>query len=282
MRNLLNFIIRFGTWFVFAFYVLISLILLFSSRSFNQSVWFTSANAVTGGIYKVSNGVSGYFNLREINKNLQESNAKLENEVLNLRAQLSDLQSLTVDNADSIGSTKRFDYVLATVINNDVRHPRNYFTINKGKKDGVVSGMGVVDQNGVVGIVNAVGNSTSRIISLLNSTQRYSVKLKDTPFVGSLVWKGNDPSIAYVEEIPRHADFAVGDTVVTSGYSTTFPANLPVGVVMSRVKAPDDNFYILKIRLASKFNTLSTVRVIKDYYKQELDSLKNFDIKVEE
>lgn len=282
MRNLLNFILRFSTWFVFAFYVLISLILLFSNGSYNQSVWFTSANALSSGIYQASNGVTGYFNLRSINKSLQESNAQLENEVLNLRMQLSQYESLLSDTNDSIGATKRFDYVLATVINNDIRHPRNYFTIDKGAKDGIVAGMGVVDQNGIVGIVNVVGENTSRIISLLNSTQRYSVKLKDSPFVGSLVWKGNDPSIAYVEEIPRHASFAVGDTVVTSGYSTTFPSNLPVGVVMSRVKAPDDNFYILKIRLASQFKTLSTVRVIKDFFKEELDSLKNYDIKVEE
>lgn len=282
MRNLLNFILRYGTWFVFAFYVLLSLVLLFSGRSYNQSIWFTSANALTGGIYRASNGVSGYFNLRSINKELQESNAQLENEVLNLRMQLADYESILTDLNDSVGTTKRFDYILATVINNDVRHPRNYFTINRGEKDGVKAGLGVVDQNGIVGIVNVVGENTSRVISLLNSTQRYSVKLKDSPFVGSLVWKGNDPKIAYVEEIPRHASFAVGDTVVTSGYSTTFPANLPVGVVMARVKAPDDNFYILKIRLTSSFNTLSTVRVIKDFYKEELDSLKNYDIKVEE
>ena len=281
MRNLLNFILRYGTWFVFAFYVLLSLTLLFSSRSYHQSVWFTSANAVTGGVYSISNGVSGYFNLREINKSLQESNAKLENEVLNLRLQLADYQSLLSDISDSIGKTKRFDYILATVINNDVRHPRNYFTINRGALDGVEPGMGVVDHNGIVGIVNVAGDHTSRIISLLNSTQRYSVKLKDTSFIGSLIWKGNDPNVAYVEEIPRHASFAVGDTVVTSGYSTTFPADLPVGVVMARVKAPDDNFYILKIRLTSDFNTLSTVRVIKDHFKAELDTLKNYDIKVD-
>lgn len=282
MRNLINFILRFSSWFVFAFYVLISLMLLFSNGHYNQSVWFTSANGISSGIYGITHNVTGYFNLKQINRQLQESNAQLENELLNLRTKLSQYQSIADDLKSRENLEKRFDYTLATVINNDVKHPRNYFTINKGSNDGVEPGMGVVDQNGIVGIVNVVGKKTARVISLLNSTQRISVKLKGSPFIGSLVWKGNDPSIGYVEEIPRHAIFAIGDTVVTSGYSTTFPSELPVGYVMSRVKAPDDNYYILKVRLASDFRTLSTVRVLKDAYKQELDSLKNFDIKVEE
>lgn len=78
-----------------------------------------------------------------------------------------------------------------------------------------------------------------------------------------------------------NAKYNIGDTVVTSGYSTTFPYGIPVGTVMNRVKTADDNFYILKIRLASDFNTLSTVRVIKDMHKNELDSLATFDIKTE-
>ncbi|MDE7342947.1 MAG: hypothetical protein K2N19_02900 [Muribaculaceae bacterium] len=96
--------------------------------------------------------------------------------------------------------------------------------------------------------------------------------------MGSLSWKGSDPRIAYMEEVPRHAQYHTGDTVVTSGFSTTFPYGINVGTVMNRVRMADDNFYVLKIRLASDFETLSTVRVIKDFYKEELDSLSKFDV----
>ena len=78
--------------------------------------------------------------------------------------------------------------------------------------------------------------------------------------------------------MPRHVKYHVGDTIVTSGYSTTFPEGIPVGVILSQVKTADDNFFTLKIRLASDFNELSTVRIIKDEYKNELDSLTNFDV----
>ena len=138
--------------------------------------------------------------------------------------------------------------------------------------------MGVVDQNGVVGIVNVTGPHMARVISLLNETQHFSVKLKDTSFVGSLNWTGEDASIAYVEEIPRHVEYQVGDTIVTSGYSTTFPEGIPVGTILNRVRSQDDSFFTFKVRLMPDFRSLSTVRVIKDIHKAEIDSLSNYDI----
>lgn len=277
MRNLIEFLLKYSSAFLFAFFFIIGLALLFSNGRFHSSIWFTSANIVSSQIYEISNGVNSYFNLRSINESLQQSNAQLENEVLNLRSQLASMRSEYGDTTDN-SDTRRFDYVLGTVLNNSTGHPRNYFTINKGEADGIRKGMGVVDQNGIVGVVNVTGKHTARVISLLNTTQHISVRLKNTDIVGSLVWKVNDPKVAYMEEVPRHSSFSVGDTVVTSGYSTTFPADIPVGIVTGKVRTENDNFYILKLRLSSDFNTLSTVRVLKDAYKEEMDSLVQFDI----
>lgn len=279
MRNLLNFFLRYGSWFIFVFYVVMSLVILFTYNTYHSSIYFSSANIVTSSVYGVSSDITGYFNLRKINQSLEENNARLENEVLNLRHQLAEYRTLTSDSIDfSEAKTPRYDYVAATVINNNVRHPKNYFSINRGSNDGVKVGQGVLDHNGVVGIVNVTGKNTARVISLLNESQRFSVKLKNTDFIGSLVWKGGDPSIAYMEEVPRHTKYHIGDTVVTSGYSLSFPANIPVGTIMNRIKGADDNFYILKIRLSSDFKTLGTVRVIKDNFKESVDSLSQFDL----
>lgn len=279
MRNLLNFLIKYGTWFLFVFYVLVSFVLLFSHNAYQQSIYLTSANSVTSSVYDATSRVTGYFHLRSINESLQSSNARLENEVLNLRHKLDECLSLVPDSLKQDLTANRFGYIPATVVNNSVRHPRNYFSIDKGKADGVKTGMGVVDQNGVAGIVNVTGEHTSRVISLLNQTQHFSVKIKGTNFIGSLNWRGNDPAVAYMDEVPRHAIYHAGDTIVTSGFSTTFPENIPVGTVLNRIKGDDDNFYILKIRLNSDFRALSAVRVIKDEYKHELDSLRDYDIK---
>ncbi|MBD5328560.1 MAG: rod shape-determining protein MreC [Bacteroides sp.] len=277
MKNLIAFIMRYSAWFVFAIYAIISLLLLVTGNNYQRSVYLTSANIVTGTIYEGASQVTGYFHLKSINKDLQANNALLQNEVLNLKNQLAQYRVLASDSILPITYPDRFGYVAAAVINNNTSHPKNFFTIDKGSKDGIKSGMGVVDHNGIAGIVNVTGPHMSRVISLLNEAQHFSVKLKDTEFVGSMCWKGGDPTIGYVEEIPRHAVFNLGDTIVTSGYSTTFPEGIPVGKVLARVKSGDDSFFTLKVKLATDFRSLSTVRVIKDIYKTEIDSLADFD-----
>lgn len=275
----MNFFIRYGAWFIFSFYVILSCVILFTYNSYHSSIYLSSANAVSSSVYGVTSEITGYFNLRKINQSLEENNARLENEVLNLRHQLAEYKTLSSDSIIySPDQPLRYDYVAATVVNNNVRHPKNYFSINRGSLDGVKVGQGVVDHNGVVGIVNVTGDHTARVISLLNESQRFSVKIKNTDFIGSLVWQGRDPSVAYMEEVPRHAKYQTGDTIVTSGYSLAFPPDIPIGTIMNRIKGADDNFYILKVRLASDFKTLSTVRVIKDNFKESLDSLSQFDL----
>ena len=259
---------------MFTFYVLISCILLVRSSDNHFSLYLSSANAIGGAIYRTSSQVSDYFGLLAVNQRLQESNAKLENEVLNLRNQLAQYKVMEQDTVESYRNY-RFGYIGASVINNSTRHPRNHFTIDRGSADGVKPGMGVVDQSGVVGFVDVTGKSSSRVISLLNQNQRFSAKVKNSPYVGSLSWRGDDPSVAFLEEVPRHARFHIGDTIVTSGFSTTFPEGIDIGTIMGKVKTNDDTFLVLKVRLASNFKTLGTVRVIKDALKQELDSIRN-------
>jgi rod shape-determining protein MreC len=281
MRNLLNFIIRYSKWFVFTLYFLLSVTLLVSGNSYRQSVYLTSANVVTGGIFDVWSNVTGYFSLKKTNEDLQASNARLQNDVLNLQNQLAEYKALFNDSISNPEFVCRFGYVSSAVINNNTRHPKNYFTINRGALDGIEPGMGVVDHNGVVGIVNVTGPHIARVISLVNETQHFSVKIKNTSYIGSLTWRGGNPSIGYVEEIPRHSVYKMGDTIVTSGYSTAFPEGIPVGVILNRVKGNEDSFFTFKVRLLSDFKSLSTVRVIKDVYKEDIDSLATKDIKEE-
>lgn len=277
MRNLLNFFVKYGSWFLFVIYLAISCVWLFTDRRYQQSVYLTSANAVSSSVYELSSNVTGYFNLRGINNDLQQRNATLENELLNMRSELEYYKSIAPDSSEMDVPANRFSYITANVSSNSTNKPLNYFTINRGSRSGVEKGMGVVNQNGIVGIVNVVGPNTARVISLLNETQHFSVKVKGTHSVGSLQWHVGNPSVAYAEEMPRHVPYHVGDTVVTSGYSTTFPEGIPVGIVLGQVRAKDDNFITLKLRLLPRFNDLSTVRIIIDHFKNEIDSLATFD-----
>lgn len=271
MRNLLHFLARYSTWILFIIYVAVSLWLLFARNPFQRHVYLTSANAVSGALYSATNSVTSYFYLRDINEDLQKTNASLSQEILALKKQLEDYRAKEyADTAKVDSALARYSFKVAHVINNSVNRPTNYITLDRGAADGLRPEMGVVDQNGVVGIVNVTGPHTSRVISLLNPYLRVSCKIKGQTTVGSLVWDGRDPSEALLEELPRHAVYQPGDTVVTSGFSSVFPEGVTVGIVMDRVAAREENFRTLRVKLSTDFTTLSTVRVIVDSLANEL------------
>lgn len=276
MRNLIDFFIRHLTWFVFIFYVGTSCALLFQSNPYQHHVYLTSANNVCASVYGCLSGVSAYFHLHEINEDLHQRNAALEMEVINLRRQVDDLTlEKEQERVEASAQPRDYDYIFAHVISNSVTQPHNYITINRGSDHGIKPEMGVVDHNGVVGIVNVVGKRSARIISLLNPDLRLSCKVKDDNFFGSLVWDGKDPYHAVLEEMPRHVQFQPGDTIVTSGYSAVFPEGLIVGTIESQIRDKNDNFFSLRIRLTTDFTQLSTVRAISNNMRDELKSLEN-------
>lgn len=273
MHELFQFFIRNSKWFVFAIYVVLSCMLLFTFNPYQHHVWLTSAGQVEGAVYGASNYVTSYFNLRENNEDLNRRNVTLQNEVLELREQLQALRERHADSADVMPMARHFDFIVGHVINNSVMRPYNYVTINKGSEDGVAPEMGVIDQNGVVGIVNVVSPHYCRVLSLLNPHFRLSCKIKGDESFGSLVWDGKDPRFAVLEELPRHTVCHKGDTVVTSGYSAVFPSGLPVGVVEGNNASENDNFFSLKVRLLSDFTTLNNVQIIRNNNIEEIRRL---------
>ena len=79
----------------------------------------------------------------------------------------------------------------------------------------------------------------------------------------------------YLKDLPRHAEFNLGDTVVTSGFSTVFPEGIMVGTVDDMSDSNDGLSYLLKIKLATDFGKLSDVRVIERKGQLEQQELEN-------
>lgn len=278
MHELFSFFIRWSKWFVFVFFVALSCALLFSGNPYQHHVYLTSANSVASGIYNMRNSVASYFDLREINEDLNLRNAALESEVLALREQIREADArIQTDTMRLPGVLAQYNFVVAHVISNSIARPHNYITINKGTADGIAPEMGVIDHNGVVGIVNVAGPHSARIISLLNPHFKLSCKIKGSEHFGSLVWDGNDPTVALLEELPRHTVFAPGDTIVTSGYSAVFPEGIPVGYAMEDQRRHDENFFTLRVKLSTDFTTLSNVQVVVDSLRAEHIALQAYD-----
>lgn len=249
--------------------------MLVSGSALHQSIYMTSANAVTSSVYDFFGGVSSYFNLRESNETLNRRNAVLQEQVEEMQARINYLNAkLAEDTITTWEVLKPYDFIVGRVIKNSVTRPQNYITINRGSLDGIAPEMGVIDQNGVVGVVNVVGPHASRVISLLNPQFRLSCRIQDSGNFGSLVWDGEDPRYAMLEELPRHTVYQKGDTVVTSGYSAVFPAGIPVGVIETDTRVPTENLFSLRIRLLADFSSLDNVQVVKNYLAEEINDLE--------
>lgn len=271
MHSLFSFLVRYSSVFVFTFYVIISCVLLFDRNPYHHHVYMTSAGKLASTVYEEANAFTSYFHLRDINEDLQRRNASLEAEVIGLRHQLRSYKEASY--ADSMTVTEvlnPYSFIIAHVINNSITRPYNYITIEKGELDGIKPEMGVVDQNGVVGVVNIVAPHSSRIISLLNPNFRLSCRVKGSDSFGSLVWDGRTYEEAVLEELPKHTVFKQGDTIVTSGYSAVFPEGIPVGTVIGKARDANDNFFTLRVRLLTDFSQLSTVRIISNALKEEI------------
>lgn len=265
MRKLLQFFLRHSSLFVYLCYAALCLILLFGFNPYQQSVYFSSASRMAGSLYALSGAVTGYFGLQKANNELLAQNGKLQDELAVLRNTLALYQvqdTLSPQRLPALaGDTSRM--IIARVINNSIARKNNYLTLDKGVRDGVFPEMGLVDHNGVVGVVSSVSDGYAVALSLLNPNLRISCKIKNTQHIGSLAWDGRDIAHAGLEELPEYIDVSVGDTIVTSGYSGAFPEGLVVGYVEDTRKVKKNNFYVLTIRLAADFSALNFVRVVE-------------------
>lgn len=270
MKNLLNFFAKNSPFFLWLFLAIISIVLLCQNNPYHRSVWFGSANAVVGSVYDFQSNVTGYIGLRDINEDLLNRTGQLEAENLYLRQQLMKYEDEEKYRQDTV---TQYEYMMAHVVGNSIIQAENYITLDKGALDGVQQDLGVADQNGVVGIVSKVSDHFSLVISVLNPKLRLSVMLKNTESFGSLVWDGSDHRYAILEDLPRSVKFEIGDTIVTTGYTTSFPKNVPVGRVAESYDR-GSSFLELRIELFTDFNRINDVHVIKNSMQAEQDALE--------
>lgn len=265
MRNLLDFLARHNHWFLFVLLEVVSFVLLFKYNSYQGSVWFSSANAVAGKVYDASSAVDQYFSLVDVNRKLTERNVYLERELVRLT------DTATVAAKDSTymqrmqaGVLRKYKSVPARVVSNSLDKLNNFITIDKGTADGVGKDMGVACGLGVVGIVYLAAEHYSVVIPVLNSKSNISCSIRGRGYFGYLHWYGDRPDEAYLDDVPRHARFRIGDIVVTSGYSSVFPPGMLVGKIMRVYNSANGMSYRLRVKLSTDFGNLRDVCVIND------------------
>lgn len=277
MDKFLYFLRQHTNFFLFVALQAVAWALILNLNSYHRSSWLSTANAVSGSYHRATSGVSHYFSLAEANEGLARQNAELMETIEGLRGQLAAVEdSATLAAIDSLARADSRQYHIheARVVGASTHRSRNMLTLDRGEGDGVRPDMAVVDPRGVVGLVSAVSEHYALVLPIINTSSHLSVKERRSGHRGQLVWNGVSPRYAQVTDVPEHAGIAVGDTVVTSGASSFFPAGLMVGTV-ERVE-PDRNggFLDIDLLLSVDFNAVYEVQILEDMHMEERHALE--------
>jgi rod shape-determining protein MreC len=276
VRALFNFLVKHNDWFLFLLLEGISLVLIVRFNNYQGATFFTSAGSVAGNVYSVFMDANRCFHLKKENDGLLAQNVTLTRELTELKEQFAELRNNEALQKDSLVHSIKsgYTFLTANIINNSLNSVNNFITLNKGSDDGVRPEMGVFNSDGIVGVVYLTSKNRSIVIPLLNSKSSVSCRVKGSDSFCSLSWDGGDPRYSNLIDLPRYAQFETGDTVVTSGFSSIFPGDLPVGTVEKIEDSADGMFYTVRVKLFVDFSRLTSVFIVGNESYEEQSKLE--------
>lgn len=238
-----------------------------------QNTWMSKgAQNFSGAVWGTAQNIRHYFSLKKRNDELALDNHALRLRVAQLEAMMADSISAS-HSPEFVGTAGEFRYIPASIvkISNNTRH--NYIIIGKGSDDGVVKGSGVITGKGAIGVIDAVGRKHSYARSFKNHEMNISTRIGKEGAVGPMTWDGFSSNGAILKEIPHHVEFQPGDTVYTSGYSSIFPPDIPLGTTGDS-RIVNGATYEIEISLFEDFGALRYVTVVENMGREEIKSLE--------
>ena len=281
MHTLLKFILRYGNFLLFLLLEVAAFLLVVWSNAYPRSSALSTANRLVAWQYEMVAEVTGYFGLKGVNERLAAENAALRSQLENSgqwEESVADSTKILSTNSKSPfkGDLEgpRIIYREGKVVQMTMNGMRNYLTINRGEEDGVYEGMGVRNEEGAVGIVATVGKHYAVVLPLINIETHLSCRFLKNDYIGTLQWDGRDTRFAELADVATHLEVNVGDTIVTSGLSTSFPVGVPVGVVEECRLEEGASYYTVRVRLATDFRRLRYIEVIDNEDVEEIQGLR--------
>lgn len=265
MRNFFLFVWKNHFIFLFLLIEALCIYLLIQNNNYQQASFVNSTNNVVGNIMDAYSNVTDYFSLRNANEQLANENAKLHKQNKNAFYKYT-YEAFEIN--DTIFE-QRYVYIPAKVINNSVNKRNNYLTLNRGSKQGIKRGMGVICPQGYVGIIKDVSEHFSTVQSFLHKLSTVSAKLSSTNYVGALEWSVGEVEYGELKNIPGHVNLHEGDTVITTEFSAVFPEGVMLGVIEKFKLNQSTNFYDISIKLSTDYRNLDYVYVVNNLLKAE-------------
>ena len=240
-----------------------------------QKIWLSRAScSIRGWIWGASESVGSYFSLTSQNRELARENFELQQEVRRYRDALSTARqdSLTAH----LELSRDFEYIPASIRKVSRNKQHNYIILNKGSEDGIKPQSGIITSKGVIGIIDAVDRHYSYGISFMNTGMSVSARIGSSGAVGPMSWDGISTDKAVLKEISLQNKFAPGDTIWTSGYSSIFPADIPLGIAGSS-RIVNGAVNEIEVLLFQDFASLRYVTVVQTLDDEELLFLEGLE-----
>lgn len=236
-----------------------------------QDIWISQGiHTFMAKIWGGTESVKKYFLLSKENETLAYDNYELSEKIRQYESILEDRETM---NADSkIEKQKKYSYIPAKIAKISHNSQHNYMIINKGSKDGVCPNSGLITKFGAIGVIDAVDEHYSYALSFMNTNTKISARLHKDGSVGPLIWDGKSSNGAILKEIPLQTKFHSGDTVYTSGYSSMFPAEIPLGTT-GKTKIVNGSTFEIEIKLFQDFTSLKYVTIVKNLGLKEINAL---------
>jgi rod shape-determining protein MreC len=249
----------------------ISVVLMVSFNNYQRVTFLNSSNSMFGEVYERFSTMDDYFSLGRTNARLSAENASLRKQ---LYARIANQEKYPINRPDTV-EAPAYIFTSAKVISNSANKQFNYITLNKGSRQGIKPDMGIINDQGVVGVITNVSPNFSTGLSILNKRLGIPAKISKINYFGNLVWDGEHYNTADLKEIPFHIIVNVGDTIVTSGYSNVFPEGIMIGTITKFDVESGTNFYNIKVELSTNFKTLKYVEVVQNTKRAELIKLES-------
>lgn len=264
---------------MFLFYLLLSLtafLLIFRQKVYHKSVMDKTSTQLNGYLDTKISDVTQFVNLKSNNRELQKTNAELMKQIEKLKSERS--QSDTARGpVSNLEFRQVYSFMPVEIVNNSVMKDHNLITINKGSRQGVKKGMGVISGNGVIGYVLKTSDNYARVMSTLNKDTRITAQIKGNQYFGTLIWDGKDPRYIQLHEIPKYVEVSKGDTIETDGKSGVIPGGLLVGTVESSKINDISGELDIQVKLKEDFARLRYGQVVINLQQKEIDEVEKKD-----
>ena len=252
--------------------IILILIVIFSNGENNSNFFENAATnlvmPIQNGLTYLKNKISGNSTFFTDINNLQNENEELKQKNSELEQSLRELENIKTENEtlkEYLNLTEKYgEYktIPGYVINKDISNYSKTIVINIGSDDGVQENMTVIGDEGLVGHVVSVTNSTAKVETIIDTASSISCSMSTTK--DSIVCKGtlDGQSELRAMYIPTDANIIQGDSIETSGLGGIYPKGIHVGTVKSVTNTQNivDRYAI--VETAVDFDKLDTVLVI--------------------